>query len=65
MTRLNVGHAFVLFVLLANFSIPAPLSAGVLYNDPDGGWTYTYDGDVADGRADAALDGTWDRAVGV
>ncbi len=44
-----------------------PLSvaqAGVVYDDPDGGWSYLFTGEDADGDDFAALDGTWDHDNG-
>lgn len=40
------------------------LQAGVLFNDPAGGWAYTYDGATDATPSGAALDGTWDHDNG-
>ena len=55
-----LGASFALVVAFTSVA-----TAGVLYPDPAGGWTYTYDGAAAaDGPAFTALDGTWDHDNG-
>jgi hypothetical protein len=51
-------------VTLSLVTAAATAEAGVLYQPPAGGWTYTYEGDAASGDADAALDGTWEHNNG-
>lgn len=51
-------------VAVSMWTVAAPGWAGVAYNPPPGGWTYTYDGDADAGAADTALDGTWDHDNG-
>jgi len=41
------------------FALVGVSPAGVLYNDPAGGWLYTYDGSAAASDKSAALDGQW------
>jgi hypothetical protein len=38
--------------------------AGVVYDDPDGGWTYLYTGELVDGDPFEAMDGTWSHENG-
>ena len=39
-------------------------AAGIAYEDPDGGWSYLYTGDLVAGDDFEALDGTWDHENG-
>lgn len=59
----------ILLLLLASVLglMSSPARAGVLYEDPAGGWTYIYTGDAAvAGPTDNfdSLDGTWDHNNG-
>jgi hypothetical protein len=40
------------------------VQAGVVYSDPDGGWTYVYGGEEIANDTFASLDGTWDHENG-
>jgi hypothetical protein len=42
----------------------ADVRAGVIYEDPAGGWTYLYTGELVDGDPFEAMDGTWSHENG-
>jgi hypothetical protein len=63
----NRRHFIFLWVLSILFLIfTGTTAAGVMYTDPFGGWTYTYNGDAAAAGSSGfdSLDGTWSHDNG-
>ncbi|MCA9149966.1 MAG: PEP-CTERM sorting domain-containing protein [Planctomycetales bacterium] len=56
---------WVVLSTLVALGIPTtPVRGGVAYNDPDGGWTYLFQGDQVDNDDAASLDGDWSHDNG-
>jgi hypothetical protein len=55
-TKVIVGIAFAAMACLV---VTSSSLAGILYSDPSGGWSYQYDGTIADTSMRAKLDGAW------
>lgn len=60
----NWCRSFAVVVVVWGCCLTAESFAGVLYQDPTGGWGYVYQGDTVENDSAAALDGSWSHDNG-